>query len=89
MIVRWPGRIEAGSVSQHISASWDLFPTFAEIAGVGSPDDIDGMSFLPALMGEEQAEAEYLYWEFQGAQAVRLGRFKAFSWEHGGIDRDL
>lgn len=78
LIVRWPGRIEAGSVSQHISASWDLFPTFAEIAAVDSPDDIDGMSFLPALVGEEQGDAEYLYWEFQGAQAVRLGRFKAF-----------
>jgi len=80
-IARWPGRIEAGSVSDRISAFWDMMPTFADIAGVPAPDDIDGVSLLPALLGEEAgAEARPFYWEYhglwRGAQAVRVGRWK-------------
>ncbi len=78
LIARWPGRIAPGSVSEHISASWDLFPTFAELAGADLPTGLDGTSFVPSLLGQEQSAPEYLYWEFQGAQAIRLGRFKAF-----------
>ncbi len=78
-IVRWPGRIEAGSESDHPSAFWDFLPTVTEIAGADTPDDIDGISFLPTLLGEKQKEHEYLYWEFTeqgGKQAVRLGKWK-------------
>lgn len=82
MIVKWPGKIEPGSESDHISAFWDVMPTFSKIAGVDSPNDIDGISFLPTLLGqdEKQKEHEYLYWEFHergGRQAVRKGKWKA------------
>jgi arylsulfatase A len=81
LIVRWPGRVEAGSVSDHVSAFWDVMPTFAELAGRPSPDGIDGVSFLPTLLGRpDQRAANPLYWEYHGlwngAQAVRLGRWK-------------
>ena len=49
-IARWPGPIEAGSTSDHVSAMWDLMPTFCEIAGTIPPEGIDGISFLPALL---------------------------------------
>jgi arylsulfatase A len=80
-IARWPGQIEAGSVSDHISAFWDMMPTFADVAGVSAPDDIDGVSFLPALLGDDGQEPHTaLYWEYHGlwngAQAVRMGRWK-------------
>jgi len=63
LIVWWPGVLEPG-VSTHVAAAWDLLPTIAEIAGVEYPaDEIDGISFLPLLLGNEQPKHEFLYWE--------------------------
>ncbi len=75
MIARWPGKIKAGSRTDHISAFWDVLPTLCAVAGVDAPAGIDGISFLPTLLGKdmEQKEHEYLYWEFYeggGKQAV-------------------
>lgn len=81
MIARWPGNVPAGGTSQHACASYDLMPTFAELAGVAAPAGIDGESILPALRGESQRPHEYLYWETTRrgrlAQAVRMGNWKA------------
>jgi len=79
-LARWPGRIAGGSESDHISAFWDMLPTFCDIAGVQPPEGIDGISMLPAMLGKEQPEHDYLYWEFPakgGRQAIRKGDFKA------------
>ncbi|MHC5002813.1 MAG: sulfatase-like hydrolase/transferase, partial [Planctomycetota bacterium] len=78
LVVRWPGRIEPGTVSDHVGAFWDILPTLAEITGFVAPSDVDGLSFAPTLLGEpsRQAEHEALYWEYRGGQAVRLGRWK-------------
>ncbi|UCC98701.1 MAG: arylsulfatase [Phycisphaerales bacterium] len=81
LIARWPGRIKAGTVSNHISAFWDLLPTCCELAGVQAPEGIDGVSMVPALLGRDggQVKHEYMYWEFheQGKrQAVRMGDWK-------------
>jgi arylsulfatase A len=81
MIARWPGRIEPGTVTDHISAFWDVMPTVAEITGTEPPSDINGISFAPTLLGrpDEQKKHEHLYWEFRaygGQQAVRMGRWK-------------
>jgi arylsulfatase A-like enzyme len=80
MIVSWPDKIEKGQTTDHISAFWDVFPTFAEVADAKVPENIDGISFLPELIGEEQKEHESLYWEFHeqgGKKAVRKGKWKA------------
>ncbi|MBN1781023.1 arylsulfatase [bacterium] len=82
MIARWPHQIQPGAVSGHISAFWDMMPTFAEAAGLPAPAAIDGVSFLPLLLGhpEKQREHKYLYWEFPvlgGRQAIRMGKWKA------------
>jgi len=82
MIAKWPGQIEAGSRSDHVSAFWDVMPTLAELAGAEVPADIDGISFAPTLLGRsrKQKKHDYLYWEFHeqgGRQAVRKGRWKA------------
>lgn len=82
MITKWPNNIKAGSKSDHISAFWDVFPTFSEIAGLETPKDIDGISFLPTLLGskDDQKNHPYLYWEFHekgGRQAIRKGKWKA------------
>jgi arylsulfatase len=78
MVARWPGAIPAGTVSAHVSAFEDYMPTFAEMAGLPRPDRIDGVSMLPALTGRAagQKPRDYLYWEFQGRQVVRVGAWK-------------
>jgi arylsulfatase A len=82
MIARWPGQIEAGSTSDHISAFWDVLPTLCELSGVETPVGLDGISFGPSLLGQDgqQQQHGHLYWEFheQGKkQAVRKGDWKA------------
>jgi arylsulfatase A-like enzyme len=72
--------IKPGSTSDHISAFWDMLPTFCELAKIDTPEDTDGISILPSLRGKSQREHDYLYWEFTergGKQALRRGDFKA------------
>ena len=80
-IVKWSGHINEGRVSEHVSAFWDVFPTLCDVAGAVTPDDLDGISFLPELMGKKQAKHDFLYWEFHGytgdKQAIRKGKWKA------------
>ncbi len=81
MIARWPGKVKPGTTSDHISAFWDILPTFCEIGGVAAPANIDGISMLPVLLGNvsNQKQHEYLYWEFpalNGKQAIRKGHWK-------------
>ena len=80
-IARWTGKIQPGTTTDHISAFWDILPTFAEIAGQSVPENIDGISIMPTLLGdsERQAKHEYLYWEIdikKGRQAIRKGDWK-------------
>jgi arylsulfatase A len=80
LLVRWPGKIEKGAVSGHISAHYDAMATMAEIAGEAAPDDSDGISYLPSLRGAKQRAHDYLFWDYAGygAQlAVRQGDWKA------------
>lgn len=76
----WPGMIEPGSSSGHISAFWDVLPTLAELTGQEISVPTDGISFLPTLLGmDEQPRHQYLYWEFHemnGRQAIRRGDWK-------------
>lgn len=79
MIAVWEGKIKPGTESDHPSAFWDVFPTVAEITGIPTPENIDGLSFLPALLGKEQNSHDYLYWEFHergGRKALRQGEWK-------------
>ncbi len=82
LLARWPGRIQAGAVSDHVGYFGDLMATWAELAGAKPPAKIDSLSLVPTLLGRGgQRKHEYLYWEFyeQGvSQALLLdGRWKA------------
>ena len=97
MVARWPGRIPAGSLSGHASAFEDYMPTFAEMAGIARPANLDGVSMLPALEGRAAAQRprDYLYWEFQGRQVVRIGTWKGIrnaatgAFELYDLDKDI
>lgn len=83
LIVRWPGRVAAGSTSDFLGYFPDVAPTFMDLIGGSDalPAGLDGISFAPVLTGRpaERREHEFLYWEFPGYggwQAVRTGRWK-------------
>jgi arylsulfatase A-like enzyme len=80
-VARWPGRIKAGTKTDLPVAMWDVMPTCLDIAGAEVPAGIDGISYLPALLGQmdRQKKHQYLYWAFYergGKQAVRWGKWK-------------
>jgi arylsulfatase A len=88
MIARWQGRIKAGSTSHHLSAHWDMMPTFAELAGAKASDVTDGVSMVSSFLGQKQKAHKYLYWETYsggGMQAVRKGDWKALRFK---VSRD-
>ena len=99
-LVKWPGKIEAGRVSDLVFYQPDVLPTLAELTASQAPDDIDGISILPELLGPDaagrsQPKHEYLYWEFGNQTAVRVGQWKALrpgpqrDWELYDLDNDL
>jgi arylsulfatase A-like enzyme len=51
-LVRLPGTVKPGSTSDHVGLSFDVVPTFLELAGRPCPPDIDAVTLLPALRGE-------------------------------------
>ncbi len=79
LIVRWPGQVAPGSVTDHVSAFWDYLATLADIANAEPPRDTDGLSIVPVLTGSVAAQPrhELLYWEYHGGQAVLSGDWKA------------
>lgn len=81
MIAYWPGKIAPGQRSDHVSAFWDMYATFADLAGAKHPDTTDGISMVSTLLGIGiQEQHSYLYWEFHargGRIALRSGDWKA------------
>lgn len=99
-LVRWPKKIRAGRVSDLLFYQPDVLPTLAELTGADAPQDINGISILPALLGEEvvgrkQPQHQYLYWEFRSQTAVRMTNWKAIQpkknspWELYDLSHDV
>lgn len=82
-IVRWPGKVQAGSESKRISGFEDWMPTLVELATGstdGVPAEVDGISMAATLLGKSQPARPYLYREFTGyggQQTIRVGDWKA------------
>ena len=80
LLVRWPGKIAAGRETNWRGAHWDFYATLTELAGLEKPQGTDGVSFAPLLLGKQQADHPFLYWESPGygsQQAVQAGKWKA------------
>ena len=65
MLVSWKGNVSPGTTTEHILGFQDVMPTFAEIVGAPIPEQTDGLSFLPLLVGAPQKKHEFLNWEYQ------------------------
>ena len=84
--VVWPGKVKAGTRTDRIGLTMDLFPTLCEIAGADCKHSIDGLSLVPTLMGKPQAtDARDLFFHRREGgdryggltiQALRQGRWK-------------
>ena len=81
-VVRWPGRIPAGSSSGALTNTMDLLPTFATISGGKAPADriIDGRDIWPILNGtsKDHPRDAFFYYQMDQLQAVRSGDWKLF-----------
>lgn len=84
MIARWPGRIAPGKVTDHLCYFPDFLPTATELANANTPADVDGISMMPTLLGKEQKQHDYLYWEIGGQTAVRHQQYKAIRTRKNG-----
>lgn len=82
MIAQWPGKISAGTVTDHVAYFGDWMATAAELAAVKLPEGCDSISFVPTLMDQPAAQKkpEFLYWEFHEGgfkqAALYRGRWK-------------
>jgi arylsulfatase len=80
-LVRWNGKIKAGTVSDRVTGFEDWLPTLLELIGSkdATPEGRDGISFAPTLLGQKQEERPFLYREspgYGGQQSVRMGNWK-------------
>ncbi len=75
LLVRWPGHVKPGSVSNEIVLNLDFAETFLDVAGEPAPDDMQGRSLVPILEGNTPADWRrsmyYRYYEFPGPHSVR------------------
>ena len=81
LLVRWPGKIRAGTVSDLVCTQYDFFATVAELTGQQGSQK-DGLSFLAEVRGNRsiQKKHPYVYFEFAekgGQVAIRRGQWKA------------
>ena len=81
-VVRWPGKIPAGTSSNLITSTIDLLPTFAAISGGKTPNDriIDGVNIWPVLSGKTKINIReaFFYYQMDQLQAIRSGDWKLF-----------
>lgn len=82
LLVKWPGRIQAGTVKRELIAHVDLAPTWLEAAGLPAPKKMQGRSFLPLLTGgsyqpnEEVCSERNWHDNFDPIRSVRTDRYK-------------
>jgi len=88
LIAWWPGQVKPNSETAHVGYFADWLSTAAELSGATAPGNLDGISFAPTLLGQEQKPHEFLYWEFHEGgfkqAALYQGRWKGI--RAGGPD---
>ncbi|WP_372949476.1 sulfatase [Mariniphaga sp.] len=91
LIVKWKDVVKPGTSSESLVISYDFFPTFREMAGIGEPafENTDGKSFVPILKNPQTEIHQTLFWHYphyhQGsgmvpAGAIRSGNWKLIEW---------
>jgi arylsulfatase A len=63
LVVRWPGHIPQGEVTDAVVSNVDWIPTLLELSGAMAPEGLDGRSFAPLLLGGSHV-ARKMFWHF-------------------------
>ena len=84
-LMRWPGKIPAGSVCREVAATIDILPTLATLTGAEMPErKIDGLDIWPLMSGRKGAKSPHdAYVLTHGPGAVRSGKWKFYPWQEG------
>lgn len=93
MIAYWPGKIQAGSVTDHVGHLVDFTPTLLDLANVDAPSELAGHSLVPTLRGEASERPWPLFWQFGKYQAIRDRDWKCIrhvkgNWELYNLQSD-
>lgn len=82
-ILRWPGKIPAGKVTDEFLTSLELVPTLLSAAGAKGPEGVklDGFDMLPVLRGEAKSPRTEMYWQ---RRADKAARFENWKWVESG-----
>jgi arylsulfatase len=83
-IVRWPGHIKAGAMTNQVGHIIDVLPTCLDLAGGAYPAEfagkktapVEGRSLAPVLKGGTRPGHDQLCWEWNGNCAIRQGKWK-------------
>jgi arylsulfatase len=101
-IARWPARIkETGGLTHQVGHIIDVMATLVDVSGAAYPTvrngeqitAMRGKSLLPILTGQTREPHEYIFWEHQGSEAVRHGKWKLVAqvggdWELYDLEKD-
>lgn len=93
LIVRWPGVVQPGTLSDEVVSSVDYLPTVMEAIGKDMPDNIDGKSLVAHLKsgGKQSLDRDFVHWHFPHYRhapgpysIIRAGDWKLIHWYEGG-----
>ena len=94
LIIRWPGRIAAGSISHELVSSVDFFPTLLQATGSRQHfENLDGISLMPVLTQSGNLTRDALYWHYPHYHsfgegpcgAIRQGKYKLIEWYEASL----
>jgi arylsulfatase A-like enzyme len=94
-IIRWPGKIPAGTTCGEFLTSLEIFPTLLNAVGAKHPEGVvlDGFDMLAVLQGRESSRRREMFWERRNERAARVGDWKWVESPRGGglfdLSRDI
>ena len=77
-IVRWPGKIPAGTASNEFLTSLEIFPMLCAATGAAPAKGVklDGFDMLPVLQGKKKSPREEMFWQRRLDKGTRVGHWK-------------
>ncbi len=90
-LVRWPGKIPAGTACDELLTALEIFPMLVHAAGLKLPEGVvyDGFDMLPVLQGKAKSQRTEMFWQRRGDRAARVGNWKWVESSRGGGLFDL
>jgi arylsulfatase A len=90
-LVRWPGKIPAGTACDEFLTSLEIFPSLLKATGAAPPPDVvlDGFDMLPVLQSRWPSPRKEMFWQRQDDRAARVGNWKWVGSDRGGGLFDL